>query len=399
MSQRADQASDRVSYTASPPPAPATAFTATFWVRLRADRDDFSTMLRLHSASGGSTTVNLATGSSGTTPVVVSPGNTSGIVGSDALVVDTWRMIAVTIGGTGATDGKIYTKSIGGSTNVVTGQVSGGSTPDGLTLFGRSPGDAGEWFNGCLAYVRVWSAVLSQAEIEAEWASATIVRTSGVWANWPLLTDINDVSGNGRNLTAGTTALTTEDDPPLTTNVTGSATAAFGGLTATAAGVPTVRGTAAGQFGGLTGAASGTPKVPGAAAFTGGSLAGGAVGLRTVIGSAAGQLGGLSATATSPSHVTGAAAGVFGALTATAQVTSPTLGGADTTGQGSWNGLLDILREGARLAREERERVPLACPDCGEPLRNGPRSELYCPFDGSTWGAGGRRTGQVATTY
>mgnify|MGYP006158962415 CR=1 FL=1 len=326
MSQRSDQASDRVSYTASAPPAPATAFTAAFWARLRVDRNDFSTMMRLHSSSGASTTVNITTGSSGTTPVVVSPGNTGGIVGTDALAVDTWRMLAVTVAGTGATDGKIYTKAIGGATNVVTGEVSGGATPDGLALFGRSAGDSGEWFNGGLAYVRVWSAVLSQAEIEAEWESATIVRTSGVWADWPMLTDINDISGNGRHLTAGTTALSTEDDPPQPADVTGTAAAAFGGLSAAAAGVRATSGSAAGSFGGLT------------------------------------------ATA---------------------------LGGVPGASEGSWYGLLDILREGAQQYREDRTRTPQACEECGEPLRTGPRGELFCLFDGSIWGAGGQRLGQV----
>lgn len=357
MSQRSDQASDRVSYTASPPPAPATAFTVTMWARLRVDRDDFSTMMRLHSSSGGSTTVNIATGSSGTTPVVVSPGNTGGIIGSDALAVDTWRMLAVTIAGTGATDATIYTRTIGGSTSAVTGQVSGGATPDGLTVFGRSAGDGGEWFNGGLAYVRVWSAVLSQAEVEAEWASATIVRTSGVWANWPMLTNISDISGNGRNLTAGTTALTTEDDPPVGSTVTGTALAAFGGLGATAAGVRTVSGTATGAFGGLTGAATGT---------------------RTVRGTAVAAFGALGATATG--------------LVA---VTEPEQDGGPAPAGGGWYGLLDILNEGAQQYREDRDRTPEACGDCGEPLRTGPRGELYCRFDGSIWAAGGRRVGHV----
>jgi len=392
MSQRSDQASDRVSYTASAPPAPATAFTATFWARLRVDRDDFSTMLRLHSSSGGSTAVNIATGSSGTTPVVVSPGNTGGIIGTDALAVDTWRMLAVTIAGTGATDAKIYTKAIGGSTNVVTGQVSGGATPDGLTVFGRSSGDSTEWFNGGLAYVRVWSAVLSQAEIEAEWASATIVRTSGVWANWPMLTNISDISGNGRNLTAGSTALSTEDDPPLSGAVTGTAAGAFGALSGAATGVRKVTGTAAATLGGLTGTASGTRKVTGTATSSGGGLAGSATGLRTVIGTAAAAFGGLSGTASSPSHVTGTAVGHFGGLVGTARGRVP---GASEGG--GWFGLLNILREGAALARAEGEREPVACLDCGEPLRAGPNAERYCPFDGSIWGPGCRLVGHVST--
>jgi hypothetical protein len=231
-------------------------------------------------------------------------------------------MLAVTVGGTGASDGKIYTRVIGSSTNVVTGQVSGGSAPDGLTLFGRSSGDATEWFNGGLAYVRVWSAVLSQAEIEAEWASSTIVRTSGVWANWPLLTDLTDISGNGRNLTAGTTALSTEDDPPLGSTVTGTGSAAFGGLTASASGV------------------------------------------RSVVASAAASFGGMGAAA---------------------------LGTIPTAATGSWYGLASILKEGVSIHRQERSSVPVACPDCGEPLRSGPRGEMFCLFDGSLWGAGDRR--------
>lgn len=367
MSQRSDQASDRVSYSADPPPAPSTAFTATFWVRLRVDRDDFSTMMRLHSSSGSSTTVTMTTTSSGATPIVASAGNPSGISGTDVLVVDEWRMIAVTIAGTGATDGTMYTRVVGGSTNVSTGEVSGGSTPTGLTLFGRSASDATEWFNGGLAYVRIWSAVLSQAEIEAEWASATTVRTTDLWADWPLLTDINDVSGNGRHLTAGSTSLTTEDDPPIAGSgtVTGTAIADFGGLTATASGVRTVTGTPSIDLGGLTISATG---------------------LRIVTGSAAGDMGGLTAAASSPSLITGTASAVFGTLTAVASGSVPT-----AAPQGSWYGLTSIIREAIDLYTEERSRTPEACPDCGEPLRPGPRGELFCPFDGSMWAAGNRR--------
>lgn len=259
MSQRATQASDRVSYTDSPPPDPATAFTTTFWARLREDRDDFSTLMRLHSSSGSSTRVTITTTGGGVTVAVASAGNPSGIQGVDILEVDEWRMFAVTVGGTGETDGKIYTKVIDGSTNVTSGEVSGGSTATGLTLFGRSASDDTEWFNGGLAYVRIWSAVLTQEEIESEWASSTAVRSDDLWASWPLSDDINDVSGNDRHLTAGTTALTTEDDPPLgeSDTVTGSAAAAFGALTGTAEGTRGTSGTASAALGSLSATAAG----------------------------------------------------------------------------------------------------------------------------------------------
>jgi hypothetical protein len=120
--------------------------------------------------------------------------------------------------------------------------------------------------------------------------------------------------------------------------------------------------------------------------FNGGQLAGTAGSVHTVIASATAQFGGLTATATSPSHVTGTATGTFGALVATARGSGPAV-----LEQGSWYGLLDILRDGAQLYREDREREPVACPNDGEPLDTGPDGQQFCPFDG--WRPGGRYVG------
>ncbi|GAB3156236.1 hypothetical protein GCM10027258_62360 [Amycolatopsis stemonae] len=49
---------------------------------------------------------------------------------------------------------------------------------------------------------------------------------------------------------------------------------------------------------------------------------------------------------------------------------------------GSWYGLLDIYREAAQLAADERERPRLACPHDGEPLVEGLDGDLFCRFDG-----------------
>jgi hypothetical protein len=296
------------------------------------------------------------------------------------MAVGAWRKIAISCSGT---TGKSYVNTIGGVTEVDSGTVGVG-TPDGITLGGRSSSDSSEPFNGRLAYVRVWTTELNQTQIEAEWASATPVITASLWASWPLTdsTDLTDHSGNGRSLTAGTTAVSTEADPPLSGSVTGTAAGAFGALTGTASGVRKVSGTGASSLGGLAGAASGTRKVVGTAALSGGALA----------GSATTQFGGLVGTAGSPSHVTGTASGVFGGLTGTARGRVP---GAPESG--GWYGLLSILREGAQYAREEREREPVACQDCGEPLRSGPHNERYCPFYGSVWGPGGRLIDSVST--
>lgn len=66
---------------------------------------------------------------------------------------------------------------------------------------------------------------------------------------------------------------------------------------------------------------------------------------------------------------------------------------------GGWDGLIAITHEAADLKRQEDERDPAACFDCGEPLRTGPNGERYCSFDGSTWEAGNRRTGQTSATH
>lgn len=389
MSTRFDAASDRISF-AGPMFAVGSGFTITAWAYVSVDTDANSTFARLHASSGGSTVATWATGSDGLSGPNYFTGGGS-VTNSTNMAVGAWRKIAISCSGT---TGRSYVAPVGGATEVDSGAVAVG-TPDGLTLGGRGPADSSEPFNGRLAYVRVWTAELSQAQIEAEWASATVVRTANLWANWPLTdsTNLTDQSGNGRNLTAGTTAVSTEADPPLTTTVTGTAAAAFGALAGSASGTRRVSGAGAGTLGGLTGTASGVRKVVGTAALAGGPLTGGATGLRTVVGTAGAQFGGLAGTAGSPSLVTGSAAGSFGPLVGTARGSAP---GAPE--QGSWYTLVDILNENAEIAREERERVPEACGDCGEPLLTGPHAELYCPFDGSTWGTGGHRTSQVSAS-
>lgn len=64
---------------------------------------------------------------------------------------------------------------------------------------------------------------------------------------------------------------------------------------------------------------------------------------------------------------------------------------------GGWYSLIDILHEGVDRRRAELDRPPLACQDCGEPLKSGPNGENYCPWDGSVWEAGNRKVGYLNT--
>jgi Domain of unknown function (DUF4082) len=93
-----------------------------------------------------------------------------------------------------------------------------------------------------------------------------------------------------------------------------------------------------------------------------------------------------TATAAGTLTVEGDLAGVLpafvGSLAGT--VTSSGPGGVHVPVPG-WYGLLEIAREAATWADEDRNRPPVACPNCGEPLRSGPHGTLYCSFDGYRW--------------
>lgn len=194
-------------------PDPATAITVTAWAYVVNNTANPATFFRLWNAAV-STTITCAINSAG----VVNPGYyTAGGQAfiSTSLSLGTWYRIAVTCAGT---SGKFYLAAgTAGATSVGTGTVAGAATPTGITVGGRAPSDASEWFDGRMANIKVWSTELSQSQIEVEWSFPTPVVASGSWAVWPLTgaADLADHSGNGRDLVAGASAVTTEDGPPI----------------------------------------------------------------------------------------------------------------------------------------------------------------------------------------
>jgi len=208
MAVRLDAAADRLSYSAAAPPA---TITITAWVYLAVDRNDYSAIARLWTGAFG-TVGSWETDSDGTSgPWYFTGGGSIG--NSTGFVVGEWRRVALTR--TGST-GQLLVATSTGATEVDSGTV-GTAIPAGITLGGRDTSDNTEWFNGRLAYVRVWSSVLTQAEIEAEWASVTPVKTSELWANWPLsdASDLTDTVAARTLAVASGGSLTTEAGPDL----------------------------------------------------------------------------------------------------------------------------------------------------------------------------------------
>src|SRR5678815_5449849 len=65
------------------------------------------------------------------------------------------------------------------------------------------------------AYWREWGTALTSTQVRAEYLSATAVRTSGLWTDTPLTSDLLDVSGNGHDWTAsGSMSFVTNPDIP-----------------------------------------------------------------------------------------------------------------------------------------------------------------------------------------
>lgn len=76
-----------------------------------------------------------------------------------------------------------------------------------------------------------------------------------------------------------------------------------------------------------------------------------------------------------------AASGTGSAFDATVIAVSEPATPATPTSDG-WSGLLSILQDAQAAAEAERPRQPQACPNDGEPLRDGPDGQPYCPWDG-----------------
>lgn len=227
MATRFDAASDRATYSGGggAPPTPSAGWAASWWAYISVDQNTFATMLRLWA---GGTVLNLAMGSSGTAPGAFTGGGTVEI--DTQCAVGAWYYIGCTVSGTSAT---VYVfDDTGALFDSATGTIGGG-TPTGLTVGGRDAADPDEWFNGRLSRLRIWSSTRTQGEFADEQFADEPVITADLWEHYPL-TGAGDLTGvvGGHNLTAGSTATTTEDGPPISSEITGS-----GSVTASAADV------------------------------------------------------------------------------------------------------------------------------------------------------------------
>lgn len=115
----------------------------------------------------------------------------SGVVNGPTVVTNKWYFVAGSLNGN---DGRLYAKVLGGPclsvyrstgtwTQYAVQSVSFGAEANNLSNFG-----------GTICSGRVWTGVLSQAELELESQSLSPVRTQGLW-DWWMMENVNDVRG------------------------------------------------------------------------------------------------------------------------------------------------------------------------------------------------------------
>jgi Bacteriophage minor capsid protein len=209
MAIQFNQASDRVYRSDTFPNPLVTGISFSGYYFLVSDLNRNATYHRI--SNNNVTTATLATDVGGLGLNYFTSGGA--ITSSVNNGVGQWMAFGYTLQGTNCI---IYARLLGNNTVVNSGTVSQ-DTPSHFCLGGRHQIDDTEWGHIRTAYNRFWSGILTQAEFEAEWDSIEAVRSADLWADWPLVDDLSDISGNDRPLTAGTTQFSIEDGPPIVT--------------------------------------------------------------------------------------------------------------------------------------------------------------------------------------
>lgn len=264
---RFDADADVLVMPAAAVPSGSGAWTVAVWLRLSADRN-VPTMLWSFDGIFSSSWHALETDSSGTSLRVYETGTTAATIAT--LSIGVWYFVVVR-------------KTVGGTIKTYIGDEAFGalSTAAGSVTNLTYAGDGyvggsayGDHLDGRMWGMRVWDAELSDAEIDAEFASATgaAVRTTNRRAEWLLDDDVTpgtDSSGNGRTLTNTGGAWALETGPTFPAGG-GTVTAAIAG---TLAG-PTSNVGANQVVAGLTGTIAGPTSAVGAVHGVGATLAG-----------------------------------------------------------------------------------------------------------------------------
>lgn len=201
--------SSYINLTATGAPSP-TAYTTLFW-------------MQVVNANAGANRLFFVMSNSGVNHGLWRPSSDNDGVRIDGSAVtdmsgnedeSSWYMWAISASGSGASDGKAYAWKLGdpdGTYLSATFQPSS-FTPNEIFVGGTYYATGRD---ARIAYVKVWDAALSLAELQAERVQGKPVRTTSINRYHRLQTsaDTTDYSGNGRSATM--TGVSTEGSEPV----------------------------------------------------------------------------------------------------------------------------------------------------------------------------------------
>ncbi|ARX81498.1 hypothetical protein SMD44_00896 [Streptomyces alboflavus] len=184
------------------------AISASCWAKVSVDRNTFSTAVSLD--NGTSDAVFLQTATDGVTMGVYEEplGNFAGT--GRAMTVGTWYWLAYSISGT---SGTMYSRALS-DTTVTTSALTGLQATHNIANLRLGESAWGtEWLNGAVCAVKIWTAALTQNELESEALLYRPQRIANLVGWYPLhRPETADYSGNGRTLSGG--AGTAQEDGP-----------------------------------------------------------------------------------------------------------------------------------------------------------------------------------------
>lgn len=205
MAARFDADSD--GYTATTG-IPTGDLTVCCWGYIAVDRNTFSCLWGMeNAASNASQYFSLLTDATGTAVNLFFTGG--GPPTPYAASVGTWHKYMVTLAGSTAT---FYAAAEAAGLTQINTSTSPAVTKSNFFI-GRDS-FSGEFLNGRVAGVKVWTAALTITEGDAEFAQLGAVRTANLLRSHPLeIAQTKDYGPNGHTLTAGGTTPGTEAGP------------------------------------------------------------------------------------------------------------------------------------------------------------------------------------------
>ena len=214
MALRLDANGDYLYRTANLPSS--TAFTICGWFRRRGTGGTNQFLVGIDDGAGGNA-IACVIGLAGSYEFrVYSSGSGSFVSTGVAVTQDQWYFVALSCGGTGASDAQVR-HAAPGATSLTTASTTGDAFT--ATGYGISTAAADYWANVALAGWKLYDRVLTDAELLAEMNRLTPASTTNLNLWTPMVHDVaataaKDFSGNGRDWTVAGT-LTVEDGPPV----------------------------------------------------------------------------------------------------------------------------------------------------------------------------------------